>query len=277
MGDAKFQENTAKQADLYVKVRPGYDIPLFSAMRTMLRGHELNEFTEEVTGVDVKTIKKLTDMLLDSEFVGAFIGLGLASSRRKDKKMIEVVLNTGSTVRQGAVIKGGMKMTDEYVQEAAYCELNPKDMAQVGHPEKVKVSTEVGDVTVYARIDDGVSVGEAFIPRGPWANTIISSKSDGCLSAGASIDVFMLNHACAILGCQLEDDIFVTAETTKCLPDAATALANCTIGNKRLLRIADYGKMALSMTKRDDPNGIRIIILESSHRPYLFLFQSPLV
>ena len=93
--------------------------------------------------------------------------------------MIEVVLNTGSTVRQGAVIKGGRKMTDEYVQEAAYCELNPKDMAQVGNPEKVKVSTEVGDVTVYARIDEGVSVGEAFIPRGPWANTIISSNTLG--------------------------------------------------------------------------------------------------
>lgn len=82
---------------------------------------------------------------------------------------------------------------------------------------------------------------------------------DGFLSAGAAIGVFMLNHGCAILGCQLEDDIFVTAETTNCLPDAATALANCTIGNKRL-RIADYGKMALSMTKRDDPNGIRIIL-----------------
>lgn len=90
--------------------------------------------------------------------------------------MIEVVLNTGSTVRQGAVIKGGRKMTDEYVQEAAYCELNSKDMAQVGNQKKVKVSTEVGDVTVYARIDEGVSVGEAFIPRGPWANTIISSN-----------------------------------------------------------------------------------------------------
>jgi formylmethanofuran dehydrogenase subunit E len=82
---------------------------------------------------------------------------------------------------------------------------------------------------------------------------------DGYLSAGAAIGVFMLNYACEILRCQLEDDIFVTAETTKCLPDAATALANCTIGNKRLC-IVDYGKMALSMTKRDDPNGIRIIL-----------------
>ena len=37
----------------------------------------------------------------------------------------------------------------------------------------------MGDVTVYARIDEGVSVGEVFIPRGPWANTIISSNTLG--------------------------------------------------------------------------------------------------
>ncbi|MFZ2071340.1 MAG: molybdopterin dinucleotide binding domain-containing protein [Halobacteriota archaeon] len=93
--------------------------------------------------------------------------------------MIEVVLNTGSTVRQGAVIKGGRKMTDEYVKEAAYCDLNPRDMERLESPAKVKVHTEVGEVTVYARIDEGVSEGHAFIPRGPWANTIISSDTMG--------------------------------------------------------------------------------------------------
>jgi formylmethanofuran dehydrogenase subunit D len=87
--------------------------------------------------------------------------------------MIEVVLNTGSTVRQGAVIKGGRKMTDEYVTESAYCCLNPKDMERLGNPGRVKVISEVGEVAVYARTDEDVSEGEAFIPRGPWANTII--------------------------------------------------------------------------------------------------------
>jgi len=45
--------NTAKQADLYVKVKPNYDLPLFNAMRAVLRGYELNEFTETTTGVKV--------------------------------------------------------------------------------------------------------------------------------------------------------------------------------------------------------------------------------
>jgi formylmethanofuran dehydrogenase subunit D len=93
--------------------------------------------------------------------------------------MIDVILNTGSTVRQGAVIKGGRKNTPEYVTEAAYCELNSEDMQRLGNPEKVKVRTEVGEVTVYARSADSVFEGEAFIPRGPWANTIISADTQG--------------------------------------------------------------------------------------------------
>ncbi|NMX21515.1 formylmethanofuran dehydrogenase [ANME-1 cluster archaeon GoMg4] len=93
--------------------------------------------------------------------------------------MIEAVLNTGSTVRQGAVIKGGRKMTDEYVTEAAYCCLNPADMARLGSPAKVKVHTDAGEVTVYARIDEGISEGQVFIPRGPWANTIVSCDTQG--------------------------------------------------------------------------------------------------
>ncbi len=91
--------------------------------------------------------------------------------------MIEVVLNTGSTVRQGAVIKGGRKLTDEYVKEAAYCSLNPKDKGDLGSPEKVKVRTEVGEVTVYTRVDEGLNSGQIFIPRGPWANLIISANT----------------------------------------------------------------------------------------------------
>lgn len=93
--------------------------------------------------------------------------------------MIKVVLNTGSTVRQGAVIKGGRKMTDDYVKEAAYCDLNPRDMERLERPAKVTVRTVVGAVTVYARVDEGISEGHAFIPRGPWANTIISSDTMG--------------------------------------------------------------------------------------------------
>ena len=91
--------------------------------------------------------------------------------------MIEVKLNTGSTVRQGAAAKGGRKLTEEYLREAAYCALNPKDKSDLGSPAKVKVRTEIGEVTVFTRVDEGISRGQIFIPRGPWANLITSEKT----------------------------------------------------------------------------------------------------
>lgn len=79
--------NTAKQADLYVRVKQNGDIPLINAMRTVLSGKELNEFTEKSTGVTPEEIKEMIDILVGSEFVAVFVGLGLASSRGKDKNL----------------------------------------------------------------------------------------------------------------------------------------------------------------------------------------------
>ena len=79
--------NTAKQADMYVRVKPNGDIPLINAMRAVLSGNELNEFTEESSGVTPEEIKELIDVLVNSEFVAVFVGLGLASSRGKDKNL----------------------------------------------------------------------------------------------------------------------------------------------------------------------------------------------
>jgi formylmethanofuran dehydrogenase subunit B len=79
--------NTAKQADIYVKIRPNTDVAMFGAMRAVLHGHELNEFTEEVTGVSPEKIKEVVDVLKASDFVAVFVGLGLASSRGKDKNL----------------------------------------------------------------------------------------------------------------------------------------------------------------------------------------------
>lgn len=94
-------------------------------------------------------------------------------------KRLEVVLLTGSTIRQGMVIKGGRKLTEEYKIEAAYCLLNPKDYEKLGRPEKVKVKTDYGEVTVFARADECMFEEEVFIPRGPWANVVISPETMG--------------------------------------------------------------------------------------------------
>ena len=84
-------------------------------------------------------------------------------------------------------------------------------------------------------------------------------KHHGYLSSGALLGIPMINYACDLLGCELEDDIFVTVETTNCLPDAIEALTRCRIGNKRLT-IRDVGKFAISASKKWDEKGIRVFI-----------------
>ncbi|MBU4202115.1 MAG: hypothetical protein L6243_04785 [Candidatus Altiarchaeales archaeon] len=95
---------------------------------------------------------------------------------------MKVILNTGSTINQGKVTKGGKKMTPQYTKEAAFCSLNPEDFKKVwyrkgSYLENVKVKTKSGSVTVYAKSDDGLKRGQAFIPRGLWANMVISSET----------------------------------------------------------------------------------------------------
>jgi len=90
---------------------------------------------------------------------------------------MKVILNTGGTMQQGVITKGGKKMTPGYRTASGICYLNPGDWESIKAPEKVKVSTGVGEVILFAEPDEGISTGEIFIPRGPWANTIISSNT----------------------------------------------------------------------------------------------------
>lgn len=94
-------------------------------------------------------------------------------------RALNVILLTGSTIRQGMVIKGGRKLTNEYTIEAAYCLLNSNDYAKLGKPDKVKVKTDYGTITVFAREDECMFEGEIFIPRGPWANMVVSPLTMG--------------------------------------------------------------------------------------------------
>jgi len=71
----------------------------------------------------------------------------------------------------------------------------------------------------------------------------------GYLSTGAFIGIQMFNIARRILDINEGERIFVTCETSNCLPDAFQVLAGATIGNKGL-KIRDYGKMAATIVKR---------------------------
>jgi len=93
--------------------------------------------------------------------------------------MMDIILNTGSTVYQGAIIKGGNKFSPGYTREAAYCNINPEDFEALGRPWFVRVINEYGDsVVVRAKKTNTQQKGEVFIPRGIWANTVVTPETE---------------------------------------------------------------------------------------------------
>ncbi|MCS3901252.1 formylmethanofuran dehydrogenase subunit C [Methanococcus voltae] len=99
---------------------------------------------------------------------------------------LKVILNTGSTIEQGRIIKGGDKYSPEYKDVCAVCHIHPDDYQLLGKPEKVKVSSPDGNrsVVVRAEMKDNVQRRNIFIPRSVWANVIVDAQS---VNSGAPI------------------------------------------------------------------------------------------
>ncbi|OYT54446.1 MAG: formylmethanofuran dehydrogenase [Candidatus Altiarchaeales archaeon ex4484_2] len=93
---------------------------------------------------------------------------------------MRVLLNTGSSMGQGRICKGGGKMEKEYLKEIAICFINPDDFLSLGEPARVKVETRSGQVVLEARIEGRVLSGHVFIPRGFWANQLTLGDTGDC-------------------------------------------------------------------------------------------------
>ena len=93
--------------------------------------------------------------------------------------MIEFLLNTGSTIEEGRLAKGGSKLTEEYTQECAVCEMNSEDFQAMGSPQRVLISTMDGlhNVAVYAYATEFVEPGQIFMPRAIWANVVVDPET----------------------------------------------------------------------------------------------------
>lgn len=76
---------TARMADLFVEVKPGYDYELLSALKMLVRDLDLE--VDEVGGVPVSEIEKLADMMVEARFGALFFGTGLTMSRGRDKNV----------------------------------------------------------------------------------------------------------------------------------------------------------------------------------------------
>ena len=93
---------------------------------------------------------------------------------------IKLKLTSGATIGQGVIIKGGGKSLPVYTRNAGIIFLDPADLKKLDlYPMAVvKVSNEMNEVLVYVQISpDAPHPGVAFMPRGPWANTLIVPKT----------------------------------------------------------------------------------------------------
>jgi formylmethanofuran dehydrogenase subunit D len=107
---------------------------------------------------------------------------------------LKVSLVTGRTIDQGCGKEYG-KLSEEYFNSVAICEMNPEDMKKLKlrDGDKVKVATKSGSVVVKARKSKRIrSPGMVFIPYGPWANLVLASNTGGTgmpLLKGVQVDV----------------------------------------------------------------------------------------
>jgi formylmethanofuran dehydrogenase subunit D len=101
----------------------------------------------------------------------------------KKRNKLDVMLNTGSDIYQGACKKRGSTLKDEYRHASGTAYMDPKDMAKLGvkNWDKAIVKTDWGEVVVFvAHSRDAPHEGQIFICKGPWANVIVSPETYCC-------------------------------------------------------------------------------------------------
>ena len=94
---------------------------------------------------------------------------------------MEVSLITGRTMDQGCGKEHG-KLSEEYRNGVAVCEMNSEDMRKLKTLEgsNVRVTTKFGSVVVKAVKSRRIRTqGVIFIAYGPWANLLFSPDTDG--------------------------------------------------------------------------------------------------
>jgi len=94
---------------------------------------------------------------------------------------LKITLLTGRSIDQGVGKELG-KLTKEYENSVAVCELDPEDIKVLNLKEKenVRVLTESGSVVLRAAESKRAPHrGVAYIPYGPWANVVIGAETSG--------------------------------------------------------------------------------------------------
>jgi len=94
---------------------------------------------------------------------------------------LQVTLLSGRTIDQGTA-KERSKLSNEYRESVAICEIDPDDLKELGVKENsnVRVTTKQGSVVVKAKKSKrGPHLKIAYMPYGIWANIIVNPRTHG--------------------------------------------------------------------------------------------------
>ena len=76
-------------SDLFIKIKPGMDFELLSALRATIKGHKMKN--EDVAGVKMEEIGRVAEKMKTCKFGVIFFGLGLTMSKSKYMNMDALV------------------------------------------------------------------------------------------------------------------------------------------------------------------------------------------
>ena len=92
---------------------------------------------------------------------------------------VKVLLNSGSTINEGRLAKGGDKLSPEYQEECAVAVIHPRIFKELGSPKRVKIisNDETREVVVTAKCEDSVTEEQIFMPRSIWLNVVVEPET----------------------------------------------------------------------------------------------------
>ncbi|MCE8424892.1 MAG: formylmethanofuran dehydrogenase [Candidatus Methanoperedens sp.] len=92
---------------------------------------------------------------------------------------MKVLLNSGSTINEGRLAKGGDKLSPEYQKECAVAVIHPRIFKELGSPHRVKIISNDGtrEVVVTAKCEDSVTEEQIFMPRSIWPNVVVEPET----------------------------------------------------------------------------------------------------
>jgi formylmethanofuran dehydrogenase subunit B len=176
---------TARNANVFVQVKPNQDYELMTALKMLLQNEEIEE--QEVAGVPIEQIEELAELMRGCEFGVLFYGLGLTMSEGREKN-IDAALTLVRELNKWTKF-AIMPMRGHYNVTGA----NQVLTWQTGYPYAVDFSRgyprfEPGDTTAVDVLSRGYNDATLVVASDPVANFPKDAVKHLCSEPLAVID-----------------------------------------------------------------------------------------